>query len=144
MNTKNIVGHIARYHPKKDHENLLKAVRLVVDQVPDTIFLLIGRDVTAENRRLIKLMEQLRLESNVSLLGERTDISRLMLAMDLLVSSSAWGEGFPNVIGEAMASGVTCVVTDVGESRSIVGHTGKVVPNSSPELIAEAVVGLLE
>ena len=143
LNLKQVIGHIARYHPKKDHETLLRATRRIVDQIPETVVLLIGRGVTEENCRLRSIMEQLDLERNILFLGERADVSQIMVAMDVLVSSSAWGEGFPNVIGEAMASGVACVATDVGESRNIVGDAGTVVPDSSPEMLADAVIELL-
>jgi glycosyltransferase involved in cell wall biosynthesis len=76
------------------------------------------------------------------LLGERTDISRLMAGLDILASTS-WTEAFPNVIGEAMASGVPCVVTDVGDSTAIVEKTGLVVPPRDPKGLAGALAALL-
>jgi glycosyltransferase involved in cell wall biosynthesis len=59
-------------------------------------------------------------------------------ALDIATSSSSYGEGFSNAVGEAMACGIPCVVTDVGDSSYIVGDTGKVVPPKNPEVMAKA------
>ena len=76
------------------------------------------------------------------LLGLRSDIPHLMAALDVLASSS-YGEAFPNVLGEAMASGVPCAVTDVGDSAYIVGDTGRVVLPSHMAALAAAMEDLL-
>jgi len=77
------------------------------------------------------------------LLGLRNDIPHLMAGLTMLVSSSSYGEAFPNVIGEAMACGIPCVVTDVGESAYIVGDTGKVVAAYDIEGLAVAMESFL-
>ena len=76
-------------------------------------------------------------------LGLRDDIPRLMASLDVLVSASTHGEAFPNVLGEAMACGVPCVVTDVGDSAYIVGDTGKVVAPDDMAGLAIALDNLL-
>ena len=59
-------------------------------------------------------------------------------AFDIATLASAFGEGFPNVVGEAMACGVPVAATDVGDVRAIVGASGEVVPPGSPDLLCAA------
>jgi glycosyltransferase involved in cell wall biosynthesis len=76
-------------------------------------------------------------------LGERSDIPRLLAAADLVVSSSAYGEGFSNAIAEGMACGLVPVTTDVGDARDIVGETGEVVKPGEPEALSRAMARVL-
>jgi glycosyltransferase involved in cell wall biosynthesis len=139
-----IVGSFARYNPMKDHPNLLRAAALLHQQHPDIHFLLAGENVDRQNQTLQALITELNLTDRVHLLGERRDVSMLMAGLDVLTTSSAYGEAFPNVIGEAMSCGVPCVVTDVGESSQIVGDTGRVVPPQDAQALARAWQDILE
>jgi len=144
IRTRYVVGHIARFHPKKDHQTFLKATRVIVDEIEDVTFVMVGRGVALSNTTLATYVKECNLGDKMCLLGERLDISRLMTAMDVVVSSSGWGEGFSNVIGEAMSSGALCVVTNVGDSKEIVGDAGIVAPPYSVEGIANGVIRLLK
>ena len=131
-----LIGSIARYHPMKDHANFLKAARILLTEFPDTNFLLVGTDVNRQNPSLTNLIAELNIGDRIHLLGERRDIPKIIPALDIMTSSSAFGEAFPLVIGEAMSCGVPCVVTDIGDSASIVGDTGKVVSPKNPQALA--------
>jgi glycosyltransferase involved in cell wall biosynthesis len=133
-----VIGMVARFHPMKDHLNFLEAAARLVRTTPSAQFLLVGREVTAGNVVLTSAITRLGLVGRVTLQDERKDIARLLAAMDIFTLSSAWGEGFANVIGEAMASALPCVVTDVGDSKDIVGNAGMVVPASDPCALADA------
>ena len=120
-----LIGRFGRYHPLKGYETLLNAFAALRCERP-LVMVLGGRGVDASNSALRQLIQQLRLADRVQLLGERDDLPALLPALDLAVSSSH-SESFPNVVTEAMACGVPCVVTNVGDSAAIVGDAGWVV-----------------
>lgn len=137
-----LVGLIARYDPLKNHEGFLRAAAIIRDSVPDVQFLLAGGGIDSNNASLREAIAKLKLDDAVHLLGRRDDVPMLMAALDLLVSSSH-GEAFPNVLGEAMACGVPCVVTDAGDSAQIVGDTGEVVAVGDMAGLAQKTIKLL-
>lgn len=137
-----IVGHVARYHPVKDHVTFLQAAVTVARLVPRSRFLLVGRDVSFENRSLSEVVPP-NLKERFIFTGERSDVHRLMQAMDVFCLSSK-SEAFPNVLGEAMACAVPCVSTDVGGCREIIGDTGVLVPPSDSRALASGLLALLE
>lgn len=133
-----LIGLMGRYHPMKDHATFLQAAALISKKHPETHFLLIGRGVDQENPMLRRQIQRMGLERQTHLLGERNDMPRLAAALDVFSLSSAYGESFPNVIGEAMACEVSCVVTDVGDAVWIVGDAGRVIPPRDPRALADA------
>jgi glycosyltransferase involved in cell wall biosynthesis len=138
-----LVGLVARFHPQKDHRTFVRAAGLLRASLPGPHFLLCGERVDWDNDQLARWIDAAGGREGWHLLGLRTDVPRLVAALDVSVSSSFSGEGFPNVIGEAMAAGVPCVVTDVGDSAQIVGQTGTVVQPRDPGALAGACERLL-
>lgn len=137
-----LVGLMARFDPQKDHRNFIAAAAHLHARLPDVQFVLCGQGVGWENAELAGWIEAAGIHRHCHLLGQRADMPRLMAALDISVLSS-FGEGFPTVVGEAMACAVPCVVTDVGDAAVLVGDTGKVVPPRDPAALAAACHGLI-
>jgi glycosyltransferase involved in cell wall biosynthesis len=136
---------IARNHPMKDPGNLLRAVTLLQARSGVTLHVVIAGDgLDQMHPELGALVGALGLGSRVSLLGERNDVPALLAGVDIVALPSAWGEGFPNILGEAMASGVPCVATDVGDCTWVVGPHGLVVPPRQSEALADALARLID
>ncbi len=137
-----LVGLIARFDSQKNHFGFIEAAAQVLAQLQSVHFVLAGTDVDGRNAALNAAITAKGLQPNMHLLGRRDDVPRLMASLDVLASSSH-GEAFPNVLGEAMACGVPCVVTDAGDSADIVGATGRVVPVGDMEGLAQQLVQVL-
>ncbi len=138
-----LIGLAARCDPQKDHRSFLAAAGILHRQNPDAHFILCGEGIAQSNTALAGWIAEHDLGPITHLLGPRTDMARIMAGCDVMVSSSAFGEGFPNVLGEAMAAGTPCVATDVGDSALIVGNTGRVVPPRDPPALAAALRDIL-
>ncbi len=136
-----VIGHVGRLHPVKDHAGLLRALAPVLARHGDVHVVLAGRNVTVEHAALAPGLARLP-AGRVRCLGERSDVARLMAATDVVVSSS-YSESFPNVLGEAMACGVPCIATDVGDSASVIGDNGRVVPPRDSQALGGALEDML-
>jgi glycosyltransferase involved in cell wall biosynthesis len=132
-----LVGMFSRFDPMKDHASFFRAAAAVHQRYPAARFLLAGVGITADNAALMGMVRENGLQDATLLLGQRRDIPRLSAAVDVACLSS-WTESFPNVVLEAMSSGVPCVVTDAGDSASIVGDTGRIVLVRDTDALAEA------
>lgn len=137
-----LVGLIARFHPLKDHPTFLRAAAALAQGFPEAQFLVAGSGVADSNPDFAALADRFGVGARLHALGERRDIPALTAALDVAVSSSTT-EGFSNTVCEAMACGVPCVVTDVGDSAEIVGETGVVVPPSDPAALRAGIETLL-
>ena len=137
-----LVGLVARFHLLKDHRTFLEAARLIVQRQPGCRFLLVGRGCDSQNKELTRWIRELNLGDRVITLGERRDVAAIDNALDIAVCASM-SESFPNAIGEAMACGVPCIVTDVGDCPYLVGDPRYVVPARNPEALAEAILYLV-
>ncbi len=133
-----LVGLIARFDPMKDHPGFLRAAARLASSYPNVRFLCMGGGDPAYRESMKQLAQELGLGARMIWLYPGNDMPKVYPALDILTSSSCFGEGFSNVIGEAMASGVPCVVTDVGDSARIVGDVGRTVPPRDTDALVKA------
>lgn len=137
-----VIGCLGRYNPAKDHVNFVRAAGLVAAKYPTCHFLMVGSGLTRSNAELILHINATGFAERFVLLDERPDPAACLDAMDIFVLSSCT-EGFPNVLGEAMAMGLPCVSTDVGDAAVLLGDTGELVPPRNSTALAGALERLL-
>jgi glycosyltransferase involved in cell wall biosynthesis len=130
--TRALIGRFGRNAPMKDYPTFIAAAKLIHAKHPEAKFIIVGAET-----------ETLDVPSFIEVLGERHDLPQLTASLNIAVSSSAFGEGFPNVIGEAMACAVPVVATDIGDTRWVMGETGHIVPPRDPQSLANACIEIL-
>lgn len=137
-----VVGTLGRFHAVKDPHNFVRAAGLLAREYPKAQFLMVGRDCNAANAQLMGWIKDIGCTDRFVLLGERSDAPVCLAAMDVFCLSSRT-EGFPNVVGEAMAMRKACVVTDVGDAAYLLGECGVVVPKEDSAALAEGMSKLV-
>jgi glycosyltransferase involved in cell wall biosynthesis len=135
-----VVGCVARFHPAKGHHNFVKTAAIVARINTEVRFLLVGHGCDTNNAELMGWLKEYSLQGRFVLLGERDDVPICLAAMDIFCMPSCT-EGFPNGLGEAMAMGLPCVATDVGDTAVLAGDTAILVPAEDEQALAR---GLLE
>lgn len=131
-----VIGMFARLHPMKGHEFLLQAFSIAAAQNPNLRLLLIG---SGDWRSIENLLAGYGLRQNVILLEQCQGIERYYSAIDMYCSASLYGEGFPNALAEAMASGPSCIATDVGDSALILSNLGQLLAAGNVQQLSEAI-----
>lgn len=139
-----LIGLVGRLDPMKGHPNFLRAVAELRERRTGLRFVCVGDGTEAYRQSLRALAGELGLDDVLIWAGTRTDMPAVYNALDIAVSSSAYGEGLPNMLGEAMACGLPCVVTRVGDSPWVVGDTGIVAPPEHPAALAAALEEMLD
>ena len=135
-----LVGMIARNHPMKDYRTFLEAVAIATAQVPGLRAVCVGGGLESADASLAVIIRELGLDNVCTLLEEQAELEFVYPGLDILCLTSAWGEGFPNVIGEAMSCGIPCIATDIGDTASVIGDAGWIVQPRRPRDVAAAIV----
>lgn len=139
-----VIGIVARLDPMKDHPTFLHAAALLARHRPEVRFVCVGDGPLANLTRLQALTAELGLEGRLQWHPARRNVTAVYNALTILTSSSLFGEGFSNAIGEAMACGIPVVATDVGDAAFIVNDCTRVVPPGCPERLVTAWKNLLD
>jgi len=137
-----VIGLIARYHPVKGHDIFIKAVSILRREVSNVKFLLNGSNIEISNSKLMKMISKEGIQDFIHISDSKLEATNILLACDILVSSSKF-ESFPNIICEAMACSIPCVVTNVGDCAEIVGETGVIVSANDADELSSAIMGLI-
>lgn len=137
-----VIGCVGRFHADKGQDNFIKAAALIAQHYPTVKFLLVGRGCNVENTQLMSWLNSYGLQEHFVLLGERDDVPLCLAAMDIFCMPSRT-EGFPNGLGEAMAMGLPCVATDVGDTAILVGDTAILVPSQNEQALAQGLLKVI-
>ena len=139
-----VLGMVGRWHPQKDHQNLIDAVAIYNSRASKTVrCVLVGDGLDESNSELMDALQASEIRDSFVLMGKTDDVPSVMSGIDLHVLSSR-GEAFPNVVAEAMACQTPCVVTDVGDAALIVGETGWVAQAESAEALADQIANAIQ
>jgi len=139
-----LIGRVGRIDPQKDFPTFLRAAAIVSKRVPNARFVCIGGGPNSLVEELKRLGNELGIGHRVIWTGPIQIMASAYSAMDICVSSSAYGEGVPNVIAEAMACGTPVIATNVGDSAWTIGDDRFIVPIADPRALADAIMRMLE
>jgi len=138
-----VVGIAARLDPMKDHGTFLRAAAIAAKQSPSLHFVCVGDGQAAYRDALHSQASQLGLNHRLTWAGHHQNMAQVYNALDVATLTSAFGEGFPNAVGEAMACGTPCVVTDVGDGVDIVGDASLHAPVGDENALARGWMKLI-
>lgn len=137
-----LIGFCARFDPTKDHASLLAAFAGLAEDGDEVHLVLAGPGCERTNLGLAEAIDAAGRPARIHLLGTRDDLPRVLAGLDLYAQSSRT-EGTPNALAEAMACGVPCVATDVGDTAVLAGGHVALVPPGDPDALRRELGALL-
>ena len=138
-----VIGVVGRFDPLKDFHNFVTAASYMAATRGDVKFLMVGRENEWTNATLCSWIEKAGLVKSFSLIGQQIDVVYYLSVMDVFCLSSV-NEAFPNVVVEAMAIGLPCVVTQAGDAADILGDDDFVVPIKDSVSLADALLRMCD
>ena len=137
-----LIGHVARFHPMKGHQTFIDAAKIVLETKPNARFMLIGRGLELVKDRLLSTISADH-HSSIEFIDETNDVYDYMQSFDIFCVTSLWGEGFPNVLAEAMLLELPCITTDVGDARKLLNDSKYTIPVNAPKALSAAILELI-
>lgn len=142
-----IIGCVGRFVPEKGYSVMLASLSQALKQLnPELVkrvhFLALGHGVSLENPLFRPMAAASMPLDRLHLLGKRSDVPRLLRCFDIFVLPSI-SEAFPNALIEAMATGLACIATDVGECREVLAMPGLIVPPGNVSDLANCISTLV-
>ncbi len=134
-----LISMVARWSPQKDHLTVLKAFNILANEIDTKCYLFMaGTNIDENNNKLLNEINNIKFQKNIYLLGEVENIERLYNSADVNILCAKRGEGFPNVLCEAMACGTPCISTKSGDALQIVGDLGFIIQENSVSQLVNA------
>jgi glycosyltransferase involved in cell wall biosynthesis len=139
-----LIGRVARYAPMKDHLTLLRSFSSIIGQLPAAHLVLVGPSLSGDTAQILGLAQELGCSDHIHVLRPRMDIQNFYPALDILVSSSKFNEGFPNSVAEALACGTLVVSTEVGDTTLVHNGCHRTVSRGDAEQLTAAILEITQ
>ncbi|MDF5939128.1 glycosyltransferase [Pseudomonas aeruginosa] len=137
-----VIGSLGRFHPVKDHASFVAAAGLLAPRYSRLKFLWVGPELLSSNAAIAAPHRSYRVCGALRPAWRRQDVASCLKAMDIFCLHSRT-EGFPNVLGEAMAMGLLCITTRCGDAAYLLGNDGVVVPALDPNALGKGIEDLI-
>lgn len=133
-----VIGYVGRFHEMKNIDLLLNAFSSLSAKYPNLYLMIIGHDASEYPADMERFVNSISVDK-IKILGRKNDIHRYYSCFDLFVLCSAWGEGFPNVLGEAMSNELCCISTNIGEARNLLDVNGFIIPPNNIDALIKTI-----
>ena len=138
-----VLGYVGRYHPMKNIKLLLEAFHKLSQQNSKIKLVIVGQNLNNYNIKEKSIIDMIP-QNQILIIDNTEDVKKYYNIFDLLILCSAWGEGFPNVLGEAMSSELCCISTPVGDTPDILEDVGYLVPLDDVDFLIEKVKNCMD
>ncbi len=138
-----VLGYVGRYHPMKNIKLLLESFQKLSQHNSKVKLVIVGQNLNNYNINEKSIIEMIP-QNQILIIDNTEDVKKYYNIFDLLILCSAWGEGFPNVLGEAMSSELCCISTPVGDTPDILEDVGYLVPLDDVDFLIEKVKNCMD